>query len=143
MIPKFHATVLVLFLALASPLAAEESKQYQNLLTPILESGETIIGQPIVYPTGTPKITAVIVTIPPGGETGWHLHPVPLFAYVLEGNVTVDYGEKGIKIYKTGEGILEGVNWPHDGRNLGTVPTKVLAVYIGAEGLANATEAPQ
>jgi len=132
--------------SLALPLAArgEEPAQYQNLLTPLLSSGTTIIDQPIAYPGGTPKVTAAIVTVPPGGETGWHLHEVPLFAYILEGEITLDYGEKGIKTAKAGDSMLEAMNWAHNGMNKGDVPLRILAVYMGADGLANAetAEAP-
>jgi quercetin dioxygenase-like cupin family protein len=121
--------------------SAEESPQYQNLLTPLLSSGTTIIDQPIAYPAGTPKVTTAIVTIPPGGETGWHLHEVPLVVYVLEGEVTVDYGEKGVKVIKAGESILEAMNWAHNGMNKGDGPLRILAVYLGADGIANAEPA--
>ena len=120
---------------------AEESPQYQNLLTPLLSSGTTIIGQPIAYPEGTPKVTAAIVSIPPGGETGWHLHEVPLVVYVLEGEVTVDYGEKGVKVIKAGESVLEAMNWAHNGMNKGDGPLRILAVYVGADGVENAETA--
>jgi quercetin dioxygenase-like cupin family protein len=120
---------------------AEESVTYQNLLTPLLSSGTTIIDQPIAYPAGTPKVTGAIVTIPPGGETGWHLHEVPLFVYILEGEVTVDYGEKGVKVVKQGESILEAMNWAHNGMNKTDKPLRILAVYMGAEGVANAETA--
>ena len=132
---------------LTLPLAArvEEPAQYQNLLTPLLSSGTTIIDQPIAYPAGTPKVTAAIVTIPPGGQTGWHLHEVPLFAYILAGEITLDYGEKGIKTAKAGDGMLEAMNWGHNGMNKGEVPVRILAVYMGADGLDNAetTAAPE
>ncbi len=120
---------------------AEESVSYQNLLTPLLSSGTTVIDQPIAYPEGTPKVTGAIVVVPPGGDTGWHLHKVPLFAYVLEGEVTVDYGEKGVKVVKAGESILEGIDWPHIGMNKTDEPLRILAVYMGAEGVANAETA--
>ena len=107
-------------------------------VTPVLETSTTIIGQPIAYPAGQAQVTAVIITIPPGGQTGWHLHPVPLFGYMLQGALTVDYGAKGTHTYKTGEGLMEAMNWPHNGMNKGTVPVRILAVYAGAKGLANA-----
>jgi quercetin dioxygenase-like cupin family protein len=132
----------VLSVAFAFGAAAEESVTYQNLLTPLLSSGTTIIDQPIAYPAGTPKVTGAIVTIPPGGETGWHLHEVPLFVYILEGEVTVDYGEKGVKVVKQGESILEAMNWAHNGMNKTDKPLRILAVYIGADGIANAETAP-
>lgn len=129
------------FLALPLAAVAEESTQYQNLLTPLLSSGTTIIDQPIAYPAGTPKVTAAIVTVPPGGETGWHLHEVPLFAYILDGEITLDYGEKGTKMLKAGDSLLEAMNWAHNGMNKGTVPLRILAVYMGAEGIDNAETA--
>jgi quercetin dioxygenase-like cupin family protein len=119
--------------------APDPKQAYQNLLTPILASGETVLGQPINYPTGKPLVTGAIVTIPPGNSTGWHIHAVPLFAYVLEGELTVDYGSKGTKLYRAGEGTMEAIDWPHNGTNRGTVPVKLVAVYIGAQGTDNAT----
>jgi len=133
--------------ALALPLlaghaAAEDLSRYQALLTPLLQSGQTVIGQPLQYPAGDPKVTAAIVTLPPGGETGWHSHEVPLFGYVLEGELTVDYGSKGVKVYKAGDSWMEAMNWPHDGINKGTVPVKLLAVYMGGGDKANTVKSP-
>ncbi|HZP21581.1 MAG TPA: cupin domain-containing protein [Bauldia sp.] len=139
---KAAAFYLPLLLLAAMPALAEESAQYQNLLAPILQSSKTVLDQAIAYPAGTAKVTAAIVTIPPGGETGWHTHAVPLFVYILEGAVTVDYGDKGVKVYRAGEGILEAMDWPHDGKNLGDVPVKILAVYMGAEGATNTAAVP-
>lgn len=129
------------FAALPLAARAEEPAQYQNLLTPLLSSSTTIVDQPIAYPEGTAKVTAAIVTVPPGGQTGWHLHEVPLFAYILEGEITLDYGEKGIVTKKAGDSMLEAMNWAHNGMNKGTVPLRILAVYMGAEGLPNAEAA--
>lgn len=121
------------------PARAEEALSYKTLATPLLSTGDTIIGQPFAYPAGKAKVTAVIVTIPPGGETGWHEHAVPLFVYVLDGAVTVDYGDKGTRVYHAGDSLMEAMNWPHDGMNKGDKPVRILAVYIGAEGIPNAT----
>ena len=130
---------LALLAALAAPAAAQDSAQYQNLLTPLLSGNQTIIDQTIAWPEGTPKVTAAIVVIPPGKDTGWHTHAVPLFVYVLEGEVTVDYGSKGVKVYKAGDSLLEAENWAHNGMNKTDALVRILAVYMGAEGLANAT----
>jgi quercetin dioxygenase-like cupin family protein len=137
--------VLPLALLLALPAVAEDAAppaQYQNLLTPLLESGTDVLGVPLAYPSGRPNVTAAIVTIPPGAETGWHSHEVPLFAYVLEGELTVDYGDKGKKIYRAGDSVLEAMNWPHNGINTGDVPAKLIAVYMGGEGKANTVKVP-
>ena len=133
--------VILAGLVAATPALGEEPKAYQNLLTPLLSSGETVIGQPIAYPAGTAKVTAAIVTVPPGGETGWHTHPVPLLATILEGELSVDYGSKGTKVFKAGDALLEAMNWPHNATNIGTVPVRILAVYMGADGALNAETA--
>ena len=132
---------LILALALLGAIApsAAQDSQYQNLLTPLLSGNTTIIDQTIAYPDGTPKVTAAIVVIPPGKDTGWHTHAVPLFVYILEGEVTVDYGSKGMKVYKAGEALLEAENWPHNGMNETDELVRIFAVYMGGEGIANAT----
>ena len=117
--------------------AAPAIDQYETLLTPILSGNQTIIGQTIAYPPGVANVTAALVTIPPGGETGWHLHEVPLFGYILDGELTVDYGSEGTRIYGAGDGFLEAIDWPHNGVNLTDAPVTILAVYIGADGSQN------
>jgi quercetin dioxygenase-like cupin family protein len=104
----------------------------------LLDTGQTVIDQPIVYPTqGAAKIVSAIVTMLPGEATGWHRHDVPMFGYMLEGEVSVDYGSKGTRVYRQGEAIVEAIDWPHNGRNTGTVPARILAVFIGADGVPN------
>lgn len=125
-------------LIVATAPAEETPQQYATLLTPIIASGETVLGQPIAYPAGKAKVTAAIVEIPPGGSTGLHTHRVPLFAYMLEGEITIDYGSKGVRTYRSGEGFLEAMDWTHNGTNNGTVPARLVAVYIGAEDIPNA-----
>ncbi len=105
----------------------------------LLETQETVIGQPIAYPPGTAEVTAVIVTMQPGAKTGWHRHDVPMFAYVLEGAVTVDYGPHGTRTYRAGDALMEALKTPHDGTAAAAGPTRILAVFIGADGAANTT----
>lgn len=71
--------------------------------TPILQSGATIHDAPIAYPeTDSPEITALLVEIGPGGESGRHMHPNPTFVYVLEG--TLDVEMEGMShSYKAGD----------------------------------------
>ena len=123
--------------ALLGPVWGKDAISPKPTVTPVLTTSTTIIGQPIAYPAGEAQVTAVIITIPPGGQTGWHLHPVPLFGYMLHGALTVDYGTKGTHTYRTGEGLMEAINWPHNGMNKGTVPVRILAVYAGAKDTAN------
>jgi quercetin dioxygenase-like cupin family protein len=103
----------------------------------LLATSQTEIGQPIAYPQGVPKVTAAIITMEPGQETGLHAHHAPLFAYILSGELTVDYGPDGERVFKEGSAFLEAFNSDHNGRNTGPVATRILAVFMGAEGVAN------
>jgi quercetin dioxygenase-like cupin family protein len=136
-----HARSLLLAAGLLVVQFANVSAEDASLkptVAPVIDSSSTIIDQPLAYPAGTAEITASVITVPPGGETGWHKHAVPLFGYILEGTLTVDYGAKGTHTYGAGEGLLEAMNWPHNGMNKGTVPVKILAVYAGAKGIPDA-----
>src|SRR5262249_7641594 len=108
----------------------------------VLAPGTTVPGEPIKYPSGAPAlITAVEITLQPGQQTGWHTHPVPLVGYVLEGELTVDYGPKGQRIYRKGDALAEARNEAHNGRNGGREPVKILAVFIGIEGTRDSVPA--
>lgn len=112
-------------------------------VTPLLAAGHTVLGQPIAYPTLAPaKVTAAVMTLAPGSETGWHSHGAPVFGYVLEGEITVDYGQPGSRVFRAGDGLLEVVDTPHNGRNTGAGALKILSVFLGAEGMATAKIEP-
>ncbi len=104
--------------------------------TPLFSTGKTVMDETIVYPTSGPaKLTGGIVTLVPGDETGWHTHGAPLTEIVLEGELTVDYGERGKRTYRQGDAIAEAINVPHNGKNTGEGVMRLFAVIIGAEGV--------
>jgi quercetin dioxygenase-like cupin family protein len=108
----------------------------------VLSTGNTVTGEPIRYPSGAPaQITAVEITLEPAQQTGWHTHPVPLFGYILEGELTVDYGTKGKRTYLKGDGFAEAMNEAHNGHNLSQSPVRILAVFIGIEGVQESSPA--
>ena len=100
----------------------------------IMDTEENIIGQKIVYPAGAAHITSEVIDVPPKATIPLHEHLVPMYAYILEGEIEVDYGDKGIKTIKNGEAMIEAVNFPHEGINKTNKTAKVLVVYIGAAG---------
>jgi quercetin dioxygenase-like cupin family protein len=103
-------------------------------VTQILETKTTAAGQAIRFPQGESQLTALIVELAPGGQVGRHVHPVPLFAYVLDGTLTVEVEGHGTRTFKAGEGFVDVVNLWHNGRNLGDRPVRFLVVIAGEEG---------
>lgn len=121
---------------------ADARQQKQVTVETLLSTSNTIIGEPIVYPANVPaKVTAAIVTVPEGLSTGWHRHGVPLFAYLLDGELTIDYGAHGTRTYHAGDTFMEAKDAAHNGRNTGAGDVRILAVYLAAEGLMLSHEA--
>ena len=133
--PGYHrrlAAALVLIASSAGPAAAQD-KGYPAV--PLLATSTSIVGETLSYPTSGPaRVTAAIVTLAPGERTIVHRHGVPLFAYILEGELTVDYGAHGTRTYRAGQAFMEAMAVPHFGSNTGAQPVRLIAVYMGAEG---------
>lgn len=130
---KFVAALSVVGVLVASQsYAVEPSKDYP--IVPLIQGNKTIMGEEFSYPTGKADVTAAVLTLAPGAKTLTHRHGVPLFIYVLEGEMEVDYGAKGKKVYKKGDAFMEAMSVEHYGMNNSNSPVKVLAVYMGAAG---------
>lgn len=121
----------------ASANAAEpEGYKAAVKVTPLLLTDTTEAGQPIVYPqVKDPEVRAVTVVIPSGVETGWHVHPFPCYAYILSGELEVEF-EGGVKKqFHAGQAIAEAVNVLHNGRNPGKEDAKLVMFVTGEKGL--------
>ena len=104
--------------------------------TVLIKSTTASNGQKLEYlETDNAEVTAMIVEIASGRETGWHMHNVLVYAYVMAGKLSVEI--EGGKQYEFNEGqvILEVLNTPHNGVNKGSVPVKLIVFYNGEEGL--------
>ena len=72
--------------------------------------------------------------IPPNFVGGKHMHPGPVFVYVLEGELTIEL-ESGSKTIKAGELYPEEINASMIGRNLsGTDDLELLVFQVGDIG---------
>lgn len=114
------------------PAAALETSGVK--VTPLAKETASWDGKPLVYPQGKPEMTALLVEIAPGAQTGWHHHLVPNFAYMLEGTLELTLDDGRVKLLSAGEELPEVVNRPHNGRNVGSAPAKLLVFYAGAVG---------
>ena len=104
----------------------------QVVVTPLLSTTKTASGQPVAYPvTASPQVTAVLVEIPPGSDTGWHQHPYPCYAYILSGKLTVEIEGKKTRELLAGEALVEAVNATHRGTNKGTEPVRLVMFVTG------------
>ena len=100
----------------------------------IISTGETVLGNKIVYPVGEAKITAFEFTVPVGAPVASHTHSFPVLLIVQQGEVTLDYEDGKSKVYRPGDAFIEDVGVVHSSKNTGDVPIKALVVAIGVEG---------
>jgi quercetin dioxygenase-like cupin family protein len=130
---------MVALVALAMPAFAQDARPAAQTggaeargypAVSLLSTGITVLGETIRYPKSGPAIIA----LPPGGKTIAHKHGVPLFAYILEGELTVDYGPRGVRTYRAGESFMEAQDVTHFVENRGVQPVRLIAVYMGAKG---------
>jgi quercetin dioxygenase-like cupin family protein len=108
----------------------------------LLDSQELdVLGRPIAYPTKKPaQVSSSVITLEPGQETGWHKNKAPMFAYVLDGTVTVEYDAGVIKEYPAGTSLMEAQGVWHNGTNKGDQTVHVLVVSFGAKGVKNTVQ---
>jgi len=119
----------------AQPAAPSGSAQVPGYpAVTVLSTGTTVAGEPIRYAQdGNAHVTATIITLAPGARGALHKHGVPMFAYILDGEITVDYGPKGKRTYKKGDALMEAMDVAHFGQNTGTEPMRLIAVYMGSD----------
>jgi quercetin dioxygenase-like cupin family protein len=129
---KIIYTITIMLVFISEAYSLEESASIKA--TTILKTETSWDGQPIEYPSGKAEITGILVEIAPGGETGWHLHSAPSFGMILEGELEVELKTGAVKHLKPGEALAEVVNTLHNGRNVGSVPVKLVVFYAGAVG---------
>ncbi len=103
-------------------------------VTPLLKTSRSWDGRQIVYPAGQGEVTALVIELAADGETGWHEHPVPSFAYILEGELEVTRRDGSFKVFKPGDALAEVVDTYHNGRALNGKPVKLVVFYTGAVG---------
>lgn len=129
---KNFASVVAVFACLAAQPAFALEQSASIKVTKLLQSPSSWNGAALAYPGGQAEVTGLLVEIAPGGETGWHLHPVPSFGYVLEGELEVSLKDGTVKRVAAGQALAEVVNTLHNGRNVGKGPVKLVVFYAGA-----------
>ncbi|HHE32340.1 MAG TPA: cupin domain-containing protein [Chlorobaculum parvum] len=134
--------ILWIALLAASPKSVFAKDYVQAKVETLEVTSTNYAGQPLSYPQlGTPEVTALVVHMPPGSSTGWHKHPVPVYAYMIEGELTVRT-ENGVeKKFVKGEPIIEVLNLMHNGTNTGKETASLVVFYTGFEGVPNVIKA--
>ncbi len=130
---SFTSVVAALAIFSAQPAFALDQSAAVKV-SKLMQTTSSWNGAALAYPAGQAEITSLLIEIAPGGETGWHLHPVPSFGYILEGELEVSLKDGTVKHMVAGQALAEVVNTLHNGRNVGKGPVKLVVFYAGAVG---------
>jgi quercetin dioxygenase-like cupin family protein len=76
----------------------------------------------------------VVAEFAPGVAAGKHTHPGEELGYLLEGSILLEIEGEAPRTLKAGDSFYVPAGKPHDGKNVGSGPAKVLATYIVETG---------
>ena len=128
----FSLSVLALMLLTPNSSLAAERKIETTVLA---KSTQDWGGSPLEhYAEGQPEVTVARVTIPAGMALPLHEHPFMTAGVVLQGIIEVRTDSGKTHIARAGDAVVELVNQPHGGANIGDEDAVILVVYAGVEG---------
>jgi quercetin dioxygenase-like cupin family protein len=112
--------------------------------------GKALAGARLAHPIemrtdGSSDVEIARITIPSGGDGGWHEHRGYVLVTVLEGVATF-YDQDDPKCtahrYRAGEGVLESPHQPHITRNEGPQPLVLYVVAVTPHGKSSDKSEP-
>lgn len=83
------------------------------------------------YPEGTPEVSILKISIPPGMRLPVHEHPIINAGFLLSGRLKVVTEEGKTLDLNAGDSLVEVVGKWHYGVNEGTEPAVILVFYAG------------
>ena len=125
-------SVAVLALTASGTVAAAESEQ-PSIQSEILARSTIDWGgaELPAYASGQPEVTVARVTIPVGQALPLHEHPYMTAGVVLKGVIEVRTETGKTHVARAGDAVIELVNQPHGGANIGDEEAVILVVYAG------------
>lgn len=83
------------------------------------------------YPSGTPEVSILRISVPAGTTLPLHHHPVINAGVLVSGELIVITDRKDTLVLHAGDPIVEVVNTVHYGVNTGTEPADIIVFYAG------------
>jgi quercetin dioxygenase-like cupin family protein len=119
-------------LTLATALSAARAQQHAEVKRNVLQKHD-------LRAQGQEGVMAT-VDLPPGGREGKHTHPAEVFAYVVEGTLTLEVEGKPSATYSAGQSFFVEPGVVHEGANKSGAPVKVVAVFVTEKGKPMTTQ---
>ena len=145
-------TFLIISLFIISCNSEVKTENIESEFSSFFKNGDVLtsetqdpLGNVLAYPTGIASITSQVKVWEPGFKSPWHYHPYTGIAYVVQGELTVNYdtqtslegigSEKTIlksETYKAGDKAFLGVaNTWHVSENKGNEDLIFIVSWLG------------
>ena len=124
-------------LVLAADGAAYDKAQVETLLVTTSTWNGEKIGW---YPYGSPEVSVLKIKVPVGVKLALHKHPIPLVAYMLSGELSVETDDGKRAVFREGDPIIEVIDTWHFGESTGDEDAVLVAFYMGVTRLPNTIE---
>ena len=85
------------------------------------------------------EIVQVITEIPPGVESGWHIHPGEEVGFIVAGTVEMMIKDRSTLVLQAGDPFLIPPRTPHNALDRGPDTGRMLSTYIVEVGQPLAT----
>ena len=127
MLKKLNLVAVLAAIVFTAPVAAQQAPVSPAPVerTPI---GKTEV------PGSNYEVVTAMVTIQPGFKTGRHNHPGTVQVQMLDGEFWLALDGQPEKTYKSGQSFEVPNQAIHSEGALGTVPAKLIAVYVVEKG---------
>ena len=128
-----HRPKMLLIVTFVVGLTGAASVQAQIKRTPILTADVAAPGHEAVVVRGE---------LAPGALAARHTHPGDEIGYVMEGEAEMLVDGEAPRKLKAGDAFVIPAGKVHGARNAGSVPLRLLSVYVVEKGKPLATPAP-
>lgn len=88
------------------------------------------------------EMVQVLTEIPPGVQSGWHIHPGEEVGYIAAGEVEMQVAGRAVALLRAGDGFLIPPRTPHNAKDVGPETGRMLSTYIVETGEPLSTLVP-
>ena len=106
---------------------------------------EDLDWQVMVHAKPSLDVAVQTIVFQPGGQSGWHSHPGPVFIAVAEGTMTFYEGDDPTctpTVRTAGQGFLDTGTHAHIARNETALPARNVVTYFAPQGAALRIDEP-
>lgn len=122
-------TAIVVSLAFFGTVSLGMAQELKEIDEPASEL-EQVLAHEAKLPAGAQEVRVVRVEMEPKTAAAWHIHPTPVYVYVIEGELVMEVEGQETKTITSGEAAAEPLNARMRVLNKTDQPTRVVVFQI-------------